>query len=126
MRPWSGQFLRDLYRVNGGIVPAKSAVADKIVRGYIKVPELKWVDISSPLAKRNPDAAYSYLVSGPAGLLVINEIHKDRDKNRPGQILQPPDWPGTHSCLELSKTAFYLQFYDTSSYHTWSTRTLKM
>ena len=29
--------------------------------------------------------AYLQYVSGDAGLLVVNEIHNDRDKNRPGQ-----------------------------------------
>ena len=72
-------------------MPAKSAIPDNLVRGYIKVPNLKWVDISSPLAKDEPDTAYSYFVSGSAGLLVINEIHKDRDKNRPGQIFKPSE-----------------------------------
>ena len=91
MRPSSVQLLRYLYRVQSGVLTVTSAVADDFVRGYIKVPKLKWVDTSSPLAKKNSDIAYSYLVSGSAGLLVINEIHKDRDKNRPGHIFKPSE-----------------------------------
>ena len=91
VRPSSGQLLRNLYSVKSGMIRAEYAVPDDLVRGYIKVPKLKWVDISSPLAKDEPDTAYSYFVSGSAGLLVINEIHKDRDKNRPGQIFKPSE-----------------------------------
>ena len=91
VRPSSSQLLRDLYEVESGTIAAKYAVPDNLVRGYIKVPKLKWVDISSPLAKDEPDTAYSYFVSGSAGLLVINEVHKDRDKNRPGQTFKPSE-----------------------------------
>ena len=91
VRPSSGQLLKDLYRVKSGIILAEKAVSDNLVRGYIKVPNLKWVDIPSPRAKKDPDAAYSYFVSGSAGLPVINEIHKDRDKNRPGQRFDPSE-----------------------------------
>ena len=52
------------------------------------MPRVKWVDISSPNTK-DPDPAYSHHVSGDAGFLLVNEIHKDRDKNRPGQRFNP-------------------------------------
>ena len=71
--------------MESGIILAEKTVTDDLVRGYIKVPNLKWVGIRSLRAEKDPDAAYSYLVSGSAGLLLINEIHKDRDINRPGQ-----------------------------------------
>ena len=91
VRPSPGQLLRDLYRIESGIVEADRAVADELVRGYIKVPNLKWVEISSPRAKKNSDAAYSYFVSAAVGLLVINEINKNRDENRPGQRFNPSE-----------------------------------
>ena len=75
--------------MKSGIILAEKAVSGDLVRGYIKVPNLKWVEISSPRAKKDPDATYSYFVGGSADLLVINEIHKDRDKNRPGQRFNP-------------------------------------
>ena len=36
-------------------------------------------------------AAYSHHVSGHIGLLLVNEIHKDRDKNKPGQRFNPSE-----------------------------------
>ena len=89
VRPSSTQLLKDLYHVESGSISVDRAISDAFVRKYIKLPSLKWVEISS--AKKNREAAYSHHVSGDAGLLVVNEIHKDRDKNRPGQRFNPSE-----------------------------------
>ena len=85
MQPSTNQLLKDLHHVKSGRIGADRAVPDDLVREYVKVASLKWVEISSPSAGKYDDAAYSHYVSGDGGLLVVNEIHKDRDKNRLGR-----------------------------------------
>ena len=91
VRPSPSQLLKDLYHVESGSISAERAVPDDFVREYIKLASLKYVDISSPRAGKGLDAAYSHYVSGDTGLLVVNEIYKNRDKNRPGQRFNPSE-----------------------------------
>ena len=64
---------------------------------------MKWVEISSPSIDEQLDAAYSHYVSGDAGLLVVNEIYKSRDENRPGQRFNPLEMAGQSFLLGVEQ-----------------------
>lgn len=85
------QLLKDLYYVESGSISKEHAVPDSFVQDYVKIPSMKWVEISSPSAGKPPDTAYLHYVSGDGGPLIVNEIHKDRDENRPGQRFNPSE-----------------------------------
>ena len=101
------QLLQSLYRVESGSIQSEKAVPDGLVREYVKVPRMKWVDISSPNTK-DPDLAYSHHVSHDAGLLLVNEIHKDCDKSRPGQRFNPSEMAWQSSLLGIEQDGVQL------------------
>lgn len=62
-------------------------VGDELVKWNVKSHSQQWVDVYN-LGRETYDAVYSHRVSGRTGLLLVNEINKERDKNLPERQLK--------------------------------------
>ena len=84
--------LNEFYDIGHGDLRRKPGnVSDELKRWNIQLERIQFLDVYPPGQADHGDYIYSHHMSGAAGLLLVNDVYKDRDINEKNKRMRPSE-----------------------------------